>query len=309
MRSAHVRLLALTFVFLLARALPLKAQTLAGVEQGIKPYGSYEGGDIDSVSMANGSLTLNLPLISYPQRGGKLNVGFNLVYANPWLQPWASHCNPFNHFCSNTGYNLVYFTDPSTCGYTNPSGGTCGTAMSVPASFARSIGEVYQGPQCCPQTVRYFTVTEPDGSVHELGGSAPARSVDATGYAFWPGTDPNTGTLDTAGRLYDRQGNLYDFTTGQPGKVEDPNGNLVTATTTGWTDTMGRAIPAPSGATSTTDLSHCPSSPRPQSYGVHLVRMEPLHSTNSAGPPSTSPSLPQTAAGVVPQPLQRRQRW
>jgi hypothetical protein len=40
------------------------AQDLAGLEQGIKPYGSYEGGDIDSISLVNGSLTLHVPLIS-----------------------------------------------------------------------------------------------------------------------------------------------------------------------------------------------------------------------------------------------------
>lgn len=83
------------------------AQNLAGLEQGIKPYGSYEGGDIDSVSMVNGSLTLHMPLISYPQRGGKLRVGFSLIYANPMLQPWAV-CNPYAHTCSSSGYNVVY---------------------------------------------------------------------------------------------------------------------------------------------------------------------------------------------------------
>jgi hypothetical protein len=38
------------------------AQDLAGLEQGIKPYGSYHGGDIDSISMVNGNLALNIPL-------------------------------------------------------------------------------------------------------------------------------------------------------------------------------------------------------------------------------------------------------
>jgi hypothetical protein len=59
---------------LLLGALTAHAQNLAGLEQGIKPYGSYEGGDIDSVSMVNGSLTLHMPLLSYPQRGGIQSV-------------------------------------------------------------------------------------------------------------------------------------------------------------------------------------------------------------------------------------------
>lgn len=44
------------------------AQDSAGMEQGTKPYGSYHGGDIDSISVVNGKLTLHVPLISYPQR-------------------------------------------------------------------------------------------------------------------------------------------------------------------------------------------------------------------------------------------------
>jgi len=54
------------FLFLL-KVPAANAQDLAGLEQGIKPYGSYHGGDIDSISMVNGSLTLNIPIISYPQ--------------------------------------------------------------------------------------------------------------------------------------------------------------------------------------------------------------------------------------------------
>ena len=49
------------------------------LERGMKPYGTFEGGSIDSISTTNGNLNLHIPLVSYPQRGGKLHlVSFNV---------------------------------------------------------------------------------------------------------------------------------------------------------------------------------------------------------------------------------------
>jgi hypothetical protein len=48
-------------------------------EQGVKPYGSYHGGDIDIVNLNNSKLELHIPLLSYPQRG-RLQLNFELTY-------------------------------------------------------------------------------------------------------------------------------------------------------------------------------------------------------------------------------------
>ncbi len=56
-------------------------------EQGLKPYGSFHGGDIDSISLANTKLNLHIPLVSYPQRGGKLHVGFSVISTAPVYTP------------------------------------------------------------------------------------------------------------------------------------------------------------------------------------------------------------------------------
>lgn len=248
--------LALLFVPLI-----VVGQTLGGVEQGIKPYGSYEGGDIDSVSMVNGALTLNIPLLSYPQRGGNLHLGFRLVYLNPWLEPWANGCNANTHSCAHTGYNLVYSINPTACGNGGPV--TCGApAIGVAADAGLSLNAVLL-PPCCPQNIQYYTLTEPDNSVHVLGPigtsptSGPWRSVDATGYLL-------SAPLNTTGygnsTAWDRRGNTYTFATWALTKIEDSNGNLITPNAGSWTDTMGRVIPAPPGSGGTTDLSHCPSS-------------------------------------------------
>src|SRR5262249_21010523 len=50
----------------------LSAQAAPDVEQGMKPYGSYHGGDLDSISMSNGNLFFHADLFAYSQRGGEL---------------------------------------------------------------------------------------------------------------------------------------------------------------------------------------------------------------------------------------------
>jgi hypothetical protein len=73
-----LNLLILLSSLLALNPIPASAQDLAGLEQGIKPYGAYNGGDIDSISMVNGKLTLHISLISYPRRCGNLHAGFSV---------------------------------------------------------------------------------------------------------------------------------------------------------------------------------------------------------------------------------------
>jgi hypothetical protein len=75
-----VRFLAPLALFLCAFVVIGLAQDPDDIQQGIKAYGTYEGGEFDSVSMTNGNLVLNIPLVSYPQRG-KLHFGYYLRYA------------------------------------------------------------------------------------------------------------------------------------------------------------------------------------------------------------------------------------
>jgi len=221
------------FLFLL-KVPAANAQDLAGLEQGIKPYGSYHGGDIDSISMVNGSLTLNIPIISYPQRGGKLHMAFVLVYANAILQPNAN-CNPEQHTCSGGTYQVNHrLQSPDQ------------PAISIVPDFLPS----YVSNISTPGTITSF-----DGSVHEMAGNV--MSVDATGLLF-----TQQGSNYSWGTVTDRKGNQYNNVTGT---LEDTNGNLVTANTnsggqvTGWNDTMGRVIPAPwpAGTTPTSNFTPC----------------------------------------------------
>src|SRR5260221_7454964 len=56
------------------------------------PFRTYHGGDIDSINLSNGKLNIDIPLISYPQRGGKLNLGVALHYENTGL--YVAGCLP-----------------------------------------------------------------------------------------------------------------------------------------------------------------------------------------------------------------------
>ncbi len=47
-------------------------------DTGLKPYGSFHGGDIDTVSMSQGGLSIHIPFLSYPQRGGKLKLDLGI---------------------------------------------------------------------------------------------------------------------------------------------------------------------------------------------------------------------------------------
>jgi len=68
---------------------PALAQSVddPNLEIGFKPFGGFEGGNIDTVNLENLHLNLHIPLVSYPQRGGRLTLSFSLMYRWP-LWKW-----------------------------------------------------------------------------------------------------------------------------------------------------------------------------------------------------------------------------
>jgi RHS repeat-associated protein len=227
------------FLLLVTLCASAYAQDLSGLQQGIQPYGAYHGGDIDLVSMVNGNLSLHIPLISYPQRGGKLKFSFSVVYKNQVLQPWAT-CNPVNHNCTSEGYNV-------------PLSGVQIVADDVP-TFS-NVPDAATGLQAV-----YYNVLESDNTLHKTSqvDLSPSyyMSVDTSGYRFEPNS---TSSTDSTGTLWDRYGTLYSMSGWQATTIVDSNGNKMTSTanaqgnTTSWTDTVGRVLPlyAYSGTTTT----------------------------------------------------------
>ena len=218
----------LSFMFFLllgfASRIPARAQTDPISEQGLKPFGSYDGGNIDVVNLMNGKLDLHVPIVSFPQRGGSLNMDFTLRYDNPI--PYVTQiCVP-----PGSGQNCTYQV------FFVPKG------VQVLSDFNMSLaGYVVNNKNVT-------TLVLADGSTHELGtlSGTVSESLDDTGFRYDSASDTVT----------DRKGVQYAGPSSGTISKKDPNGNLITATSSGWTDTLGRTIPAPPG-TSTTNFSGC----------------------------------------------------
>jgi len=209
----------------------LVAQSNPNLETGLKPNGSYEGGNIDSISLTNGNLSVHIPLFSYPQRGS-IPANRNLSYNN---KNWYVFQTCQNAICTdqwrwNTrALNGIYF---------NVDGGVgVGYAPSIPGQ---------------PSTY-LFTAYTSDGASHQMApdNAGGYRTIDGTGIWYAGGNGLNG--LATTVRT--RNGS-------QPLTV-DPNGNLATSGNPGpndpsasiLTDTLGRYLPGSS--ISTSDYSGC----------------------------------------------------
>jgi len=218
------------------------------LEQGIKPFGAYNGGNIDSVSMVNGGLTVQFPLFSYPQRGARLTLNLQLTYtAGPG---WTGSCQyvQFNAYCTVSG---------------KPGNTSIGESQQLNVNWTEG-GDASLGA--------WPYLTDATGASHPLGltGQSPGNppnytfeSVDATGmklagfeFGSQIGTSPPP-TKFNPGTVTDRNGVQYVETcTNQwlagacpTGYTKtDSNGNQITmAFPTGWTDTLGRTIATPPG--------------------------------------------------------------
>jgi RHS repeat-associated protein len=152
------------------------AQTSPNLENGFKPYGSYDGGNFETVNLLNGNLMLDLPApVQYPQRGGRLNSHFSFYLTSKnWVVQCVSNPN------SPTGDN---------CGWIPAMEAACiaplaweGTftfqlcAVPTGTSFTRSFDLVLKRSMMnnytVPGTISYYasdySMVTPDMAVHSL---------------------------------------------------------------------------------------------------------------------------------------------
>lgn len=229
-------------------------QSNVNEQQGLKPYDSLHGGDVDSVSLPSGSLSLHIGLAAFPQRGD-IPLDFSLRYSS---KAWQVKAKPS---CYNPNCNPTYtFSWQPTRGI----------------SGAQIVSSLDWWIQTVATTDPSFnqTVSSPDGNVHQLTGSStsatplyPSHSLDATGILQ---LDANTLVMSNGTRYSYVNGIGNNLFAGkQPSSVTDANGNQITISSSGWTDTMGRVIPGTANLTGsnpqvqpgipTSDLSTCPS--------------------------------------------------
>ncbi len=226
----------------------LTAQT-PNLEQGFKPYGSYHGGDIDSVNLSNGNVTMHAPLVSYPQRGGKLGLSFSLVYNNKgwYVYSYTDHTvNPpvirYKWKWGGTGVEPVWNEEVDWQKTSTPDDGPIVYSALTADGASPAFG--------CLDTTNCYTMETMDGSGFRLDLSSSKITTRA-------------GVRETSFSLV-ANGGPHGTPTYAPALLEDGNGNQITANASGWTDTLGRLIPGskPNGrvipGVATTDFSGCP---------------------------------------------------
>ncbi len=204
------------------------AQDQDDIRQGINAYGTYRGGDIDLVSMTNGNVTVQIPLVSYPQRG-KLNLGYRLVYNN---KIYAQRVICIIDECT-TYVGLRSLFSPLV-----PVADGSFTSKSTTIQEVGGTGTV---------TFASYSLVAADGASHQLA----ALSSAGTNFE----TVDGTGLFSSSGYLTDANGTRV--------WEEDTNGNQITQLSGTLTDTVGRSIPNLPGGTSSSGAGACPSGPLP----------------------------------------------
>ena len=226
-------------ILLIICSKPLHAQTAPVLEEGLKPYGSFQGGDLDSIDLASGNVTLHVPLISYPQRG-LLKLDFFLRDNN---RNWVVNQR---YSGSTLNENWIWKGTGVTVGWSGDWTYTAGNYTYVDTN-----------PSPIPDVV-----TDPTGAPHlfafvQQGSSYLEQSSDGTGlrlyapYSAPTYSTPGWSTVDRNGVTYAAPGNT--FLTNFVQSVTDPNGNHILRSITadqynnlidnGWSDSVGRYIP------------------------------------------------------------------
>jgi RHS repeat-associated protein len=214
----------------------------SALDTGLKPYGSYHGGELDSVNLTNGNLTVHIAIASYPQRGA-LGYSPRVTYNNKgWYV--VPNCNKTTGICS-------------------PYWAWKGNGVSLDMSSEHSFGVGWQ-PASPGSFTLLFTATTADGSVHQLAGNQTGgmSTIDGTGI-WYDGSAPST---YVQGLARDRHGN----TSVGNGPLEDSNGNqLAYPSSSTLADTVGRTFPL--GGANTTDFSGCIGSLPTASAGTYTL--------------------------------------
>jgi RHS repeat-associated protein len=287
--SVVARLLCLSLLFALGTT-GLSCQTQPNLENGFKPYGSYDASGLDTVNLMNGGRVLHAPLLpDYPQRGA-ITPHINLYDTS---KHWQVRC-----IASQA-------SGGQTCFWTRPGGGVA-FQSSVGLSVHRTMIASGSGTGTTTYSSFGYSITSADASTHSLypipgtsdatGEATKFESQDTSGYHLELSNPDGNGIMGTV-TVTDRHGIQYlgsflnyagcPKPTGnrlpQPGniaplvddsplgdrycsqvsiarQVTDSNGNIMslrgTANQNPGIDTLGRTMPLNTG-TPTSDYSGC----------------------------------------------------
>jgi RHS repeat-associated protein len=187
------------FVIIFAFSNLLSAQTAPNLENGFKPYGSYEGSKLDTVNLMNGNVIFHAPLIPETPQRGSLKV-FNTLYSTS--QDWQVVCNPGCKWAKGGAGVFLEF--------------------SPFLKLHRTIEMNHVYDNIAVQYAYQYSITSESGSVHKLHGIAGTEdqygeptqfdSIDLTGFHLaMSNPDSSTGVLQDF-TVTDRSGNKFEGT-------------------------------------------------------------------------------------------------
>lgn len=174
----------IVFLFL-SICLPLAGQdTSSEFFRGFNSYNSYQVDSFESVNVDNNNLTLDIPIVSYPQRGQLPDLKISVSYQS-WS--WYTHCI-YDQFQATE----ICFWRPSL--------------DLAPGPFVHSNYSYYTSSRRCSfdicgnSGVYDYYFVDPERGIHNLGWVSPTvlESLDATGFQFGP-----QGIVDRNGIAYE----------------------------------------------------------------------------------------------------------
>jgi hypothetical protein len=234
---------------------------------GLTPYASYHGGDIDNINLSSGNLVVNTPLLAYPQRGNALRLSFDLMYNGKPYQ--------VTQVCVQGKCGYDWLVSGMTVGWEGAMPSPTTGVNVVDADTVSVAGDSI--PYSTGKQTNYGTlykVMTADNAGHLLGliqGTGGNYGIDCSDdppiyYSAW-GTFE---ALDGTGWQIQKQCGVNPTVISPTGvhysggsTRQDPNGNSITFSSTSVTDTLGRQIPLPPTAQSSSDASTslCPNGP------------------------------------------------
>jgi RHS repeat-associated protein len=235
----------------------------AADQTGVQPFGSFSGGGEDRIDLTNGTVTVDYPILSYPQRGS-LHLSYHLVVDNK-LQHYAALCASPDPCEWDWGYFQSFFHRPTAGGLVWADPVTLWGNISPKSNTIDRITynwyyanwfvtDAFGAEHFLGNQATTTSWSSPDGGVTNYQVSpGPFEAIDATGWRALGSETASvgnpTGGAPTA--IIGPDGLRYTSST-----MEDPNGNLISWNSSTITDSLGRQIPL---APSTGSTSRCPS--------------------------------------------------
>ena len=249
---------------MLPSCLAQDATATAFASQGYIPYGSYHSGDIDSVNLQSLNLILDIPIVSYKQKGALPNFSLHLMYNSPIWTPLTDwyYCDmswqSLPVYCNNVYWTLA--GGPPNCVQGYGIGFAPVASDSYTVGFCQDTQPDINDDGGVDVYAEQFVVADESEATHGTGSppgiaigiyplgsgsTAGLETADGTGLRVTAQTYSNGNIQVYGNKIIDKYGITYSPVS-YGYQRSDPDGNTITPSQSGWIDSVGRSIPYPS---------------------------------------------------------------